>query len=95
MKRLKQNLYTTCSNQKARDIKTSSSPNPLDKAITLDVLIQENFEKEHFRFIIDDMLGAAIPYTLIQKHDITYFSYLESNMEDLGYERVDTQLLWL
>ena len=83
MQQLEQNLYITYSNQRARDLKSSGSLNPLDKVITLDVLIQEYFEKENFQFIIDDILASSILYKLIQEHQIAYFSYLDSNADSL------------
>lgn len=84
MKHLEQALYITYSNQRARDLKGSSILSPLDKVITLEELILENYEQKHFEYLIDNTLGASIVYSLIQNHDISYFSYLQSDSESLS-----------
>ena len=83
MNRLKQDLYITYSNQRSRDLKTSGFFSPLDKVVTLEQLIVENFERNHFKLIIDDVLGASILYHIIQKHHIEYFTYLDSGADTL------------
>jgi len=84
MKAINQNLYITYSNQRSRDLKSSSILKPFDKVITLEQFIFETFEKEHFEFMVDDLLGASILYCLIQDEEITYFSYLKSDADTLS-----------
>ncbi len=84
MKTLEQNLYITYSNQRARDLKTQTSLKPFDKVITLEQLILETFEQNHFQNIINDIIGASIVYQLIQDQGIEYFSYLNADADSLG-----------
>ena len=81
---MKQNLYITYSNQKARDLKRQNLLNPLDKVITLDTLILELFEAKNFEVIIDETIASSIIYHIIQKHQIDYFSYLEADAVSLS-----------
>ncbi len=84
MDKLKQNLYITYSNQKARDLKLDTTIKPLDKIITLDSLILELYESNNFEIIIDDMIGASIMYKIIQNENISYFDYLDSDAVSLN-----------
>lgn len=84
MSKLTQNLYITYSNQKARDIKSSSICKPLDKVITLDNLILELYEQNNFSIIVDDTIGSSIIYKIIQDNDIKYFDYLDVDALSLG-----------
>ena len=82
MHKLSQNLYITYSNQRARDLK--ATVNPLDKVMTLENFILEQFEQKNFQLIIDDTLGASILHKLIQEHAIEYFTYLDSDADGFG-----------
>jgi len=84
MEQLQQNLYITYSNQRARDLKASGSLRPLDRVTTLDQLITELFEIDHFEIAIDATLGASIVYHTIQTHKVEYFSYLDEDAESLN-----------
>jgi hypothetical protein len=84
MKNLKQNLFITYSNQKARDLKQSSLAKPLDRVITLDAFILELFEKSSFQVVIDEQIGSSIIYKCIQDVKCEYFSYLKSDAVSLG-----------
>ena len=84
MTRLKQNLYLTFSNQKARELKRSGELRAFDEVTTLSTLIQETFEKHHFETIIDDVLGSSIVHHIIAREKIEYFSYLKSGDESLS-----------
>ncbi|GEM_PF-1950475 len=86
MKTIKQDLYITYSNQKARDLKSNGNLNPLDKVITFDSLIEEIFEKSHFDYIIDDITATAILYKIIQDNKISYFDYLD--YDSLGLKTI-------
>jgi CRISPR/Cas system-associated exonuclease Cas4 (RecB family) len=81
--KLSQNLTITYSNQRARDLKTTASLNPLDRVVTLEGLIVELFEQNNFQIILDDVIGSSIVYKIIQEHHIGYFSYLQSDAESL------------
>jgi len=83
MKQLTRNLIITYSNQKARELKRSGMFKPFDEVTTLSQLITDTFEKQHFEQIIDDLLGAAIVYHIIQSGEIAYFDYLKSGDESL------------
>jgi len=75
---LSQSLYISYSNQKVRNIK-SSTANALDKVITLDALILELFESKSFKIVIDATVGASIIYKIIQTQKTAYFDYLEES----------------
>jgi len=62
MTKLSQNLTITYSNQRARDLKSTASLNPLDKVVTLEGLILELFEQNNFQIILDDVIGSSIVY---------------------------------
>ncbi len=83
MNNLSHNIYITYSNQKQRDIKASHIINPLDKVITLDALILELFEINNFEIIIDETIGRAIIYKIIQDNNLSYFDYLQSGAKSL------------
>lgn len=83
MTKLSQNLTITYSNQRARDLKSTASLNPLDKVVTLEGLILELFEQNNFQIILDDVIGSSIVYKMIQDHNIEYFSYLQSDADSL------------
>ncbi len=84
MNSLKQNLYITYSNQKARDLKTHGILKPLDKVITLDNLILELFESKKFDVIIDETIASSIIHKIIQTNEIEYFSYLNEDAVSLN-----------
>ena len=84
MSNIKQNLYITYSNQKARDLKSQKGINPLDKIITLDALILELFEGSNFEIIIDETVASSMIYKIIQDKNIEYFSYLNSDAISLS-----------
>ncbi|MDF1878402.1 PD-(D/E)XK nuclease family protein [Sulfurimonas sp. SAG-AH-194-C20] len=84
MNTLTQNLYITYSNQRMRDLKSSNTLNPLDKVITLESLILELFESNNFEIIIDENIASSIIYNIIQKEEISYFDYLESDAVSLS-----------
>jgi len=84
MNNLKQNLYITYSNQKARDLKRESFVKPLDKVITLDNLILEIFESKSYEIIIDEIIASSIIYNIIQSNKIEYFSYLNDDAVSLN-----------
>ncbi|PHR54382.1 MAG: hypothetical protein COA44_13270 [Arcobacter sp.] len=84
MKNLSHNLYITYSNQKVRDLKKQSILKPLDKVITLDILILEVFESKHFEIVIDDILASCIIYKIIENKKIEYFSYLNEDAVSLN-----------
>ena len=81
---LKQNLYITYSNQKARDLKRQSFVKPLDKVITLENLILEIFESKNFEIVIDEIIASSIIYKIIQSNKIEYFSYLNDDAVSLN-----------
>lgn len=81
---LKQSLYITYSNQRARDLKKDNFLKPLDKVITLDNLILELFESKNFQIIIDETIAASIIYKIIQTNKIEYFSYLNEDAVGLN-----------
>lgn len=82
MNKLRQSLIITYSNQKARDIKRQA--NGVDKVITLEQLIMEMFERKQLKTLIENTMGSAIIYKIIQDNQIEYFSYLDENAESLG-----------
>ncbi|MDF1884474.1 PD-(D/E)XK nuclease family protein [Sulfurimonas sp. SAG-AH-194-C21] len=84
MSTLTKNLYITYSNQKARDLKSSSTLDALDKVITLESLILELFESNNFEIIIDENIASSIIYNIIQDKKISYFDYLESDAVSLS-----------
>ena len=83
MKHLEQTLTITYSNQRSRDLKAGPLLGALDKVITLDQLIAESYEQNNFSTITDETLGSSIVYSLIQKHNVNYFSYLQSGSDSL------------
>jgi len=81
--KLSQNLYITYSNQKLRDLKQSKILKPLDRVVTLDSFILEQFESSNFETIIDESIGSSILYKIIQEENIEYFSYLNADAGSL------------
>ena len=84
MDTLKQNLYITYSNQKARDLKQQKIPKPFDSVITLDAFIVKVFEAHNFEILIDEIVATSILYKIIQTLDISYFSYLDKDAQSLS-----------
>lgn len=82
---IKQNLIITYSNQRARELKSNSEiVKPIDKVITLDDFILEEFEKKSFKIVIDEIIGSSILYKIIQSNPITYFDYLKPDDDSLN-----------
>lgn len=82
---LNQKLVITYSNQRLRELKANHKLiNPIDKIVTLDDLIVEEFEKKNFKIIIDEFIGSSIVYKLIQENSIEYFNYLKADDDSLS-----------
>ncbi len=83
MKSIEKKLYITYSNQKARDIRDSSSLGVFDKVTTLSSLMFEIYEKNSFEYLIDETIASSIIYKIIQMQQIRYFDYLQSDAGSL------------
>jgi len=77
-------MYITYSNQKAKDLKSGGSLNPLAKITTLHQFILELFESNNFEVIIDESVASSVIYKIIQTHNIEYFSYLNEDALSLN-----------
>ena len=84
MPNLKNDLYITYSNQKARDLKEIKT-GALDKVVTLDSFILELYENNNFNIIIDNILASSIIFNIIETHKIEYFSYLKRDSQSLEH----------
>lgn len=82
---LTQKLIITYSNQRLRTLKDNDRHvNSIDKVITIDDFIIEEFEKKNLKIIIDEFIGSSIIYKLIKENSIEYFNYLKADADSLN-----------
>mgnify|MGYP000566107530 CR=1 FL=1 len=79
---LNQNLYITYSNQKAREIKRKIAK-PLDKIITLSGFVDDFFEKQSFKKMIDSIVASSFIFKTIKEEEIKYFDFINPSSDTL------------
>src|SRR5574344_2084995 len=79
---LKQNLISTYSNQKARELKKTLK-NPLDKVVTLSAFVNDFFENNSFKTEIKPFIATAFLYKIIKDENIEYLDFISQNSDTL------------